>query len=399
MLSTPTDIYGEYVDRNYEKLQREKRINSAVYNPINEKIYLEDPYYGTIEQHSAGKIPWDKYPWISDYKRYRELEVALHNGSVNEDQAKYNFINPEFQDEALRYNEKVEQYGAGVITSTEFPAYTVTSVSQELINMEQLERVKYNLLSAVKVINTDQLVLRFPRWTDTTQSVKSGYKENDPIDTIQYGAITEQQITTEKAGVGFGFTEEYYMRQFTLPIESFIMSKIAFDFTRVRHNQVLAALPSFPDVTGNDWGAYTAANIMSTNRPAVNLNTVKVAIMSNKLYKPDTIISNEAQYIDYETNTWVKGGLIGPMQASNRTQDDILTGVTGIPWLNKWILNEDIAADRAYIFDSSQMIFIEGPRKTTQAQLVNPDQTVEFRKEWFKFQIFDTAAGRELVSI
>jgi hypothetical protein len=398
---TADNIYNDYVDRNYQKLVHQKRLKSAVYNPVTQKTYLEDPLYGTIEHKAATgeKIPWNNYPWIIDSKRESELQEKFHAGSINEDQAKFNFINPEFQDEANRYYDQIEQHGAGVITSTEFPAFTVTAVSQAMLNMENLERVKYNLLSAVKTINTDQLVIRFPRWTDTTPSVKTGYKENDPIDTLQYGAVTETQIGIEKAGVGFGFTEEYYMRQFTLPIENFIMSKLAFDFTRVRHNAILAALPAFADVTGADWGAYTAANIMSTNRPAVDLNTVKTAIMSNKLYKPDTIISNELQYIDYETNTWVKGGLIGPMTASNRVADDILTGITGIPWLSKWILNEDITNNRAYIFDSSQMLLIEGPKKTTQAQLVNPDQTVEFRKEWFKFNVFDYAAGRELISI
>ena len=241
---TADSIYSDYVDRNLEKLIHQKRIQSAVYNPVTQKTYLEDPLYGTVEQTSLGngKIPWDKYPWIIDSKRESELQTKFLAGSINEDQLKFNFINPEFQDEANRYYDKINQYGAGVITSTEFPAYTVTAVSQALINMENLERVKYNLLSAVKTINTDQLTIRFPRWTDTTPSVKTGYKENDPIDTLQYGAITETQIGVEKAGVGFGFTEEYYMRQFTLPIENFIMSKLAFDFTRVRHNAVLSSV-------------------------------------------------------------------------------------------------------------------------------------------------------------
>jgi hypothetical protein len=148
-----------------------------------------------------------------------------------------------------------------------------------------------------------------------------------------------------------------------------------------------------------------AGNLQSTNRPSVDLNAARSAINSNKIALANTIVSNEAQWIAYDTNTWTRE-YGQPLNAHARTQNDIITNPRGIPWCNQWILNEDIANDKAYVFDSNAFVRVQnafvrvqGPRVTTQFQNNNPQQTVNIQKDWFKQHIRKSTWGRELISI
>ena len=82
-------------------------------------------------------------------------------------------------------------------------------------------------------------------------SVRVGYKENEAIDTSGYGAFTQTSVTLKKAGAGMAFTEEFYMRQTTVDIQSLLLDKIALDFTKARYTRIVAKL------AGNDkFGIY-----------------------------------------------------------------------------------------------------------------------------------------------
>ncbi len=395
------DYVLELLNRN-NKVERERQLKSAVYNPEDSYIYLEDPTYGIVENSGSTRpIDWRNYPKVANFNRYMELQTKNASGQrhANDDQAQYGYYRPEWQDEANRCNEFMETHGAGIITSTEFPAITVTTVSQELLRNELLVAQKYNLLGITTTINTDQLWVVYPEYNDTGKKVRGGLQENDPIDTVGPGAFTETRIGLEKSGVGFGFTEEYYMRQFTYPINQFLLEAIAQDFQRVKHERLVALLPTFADVTGADWFAYTAGNLQSTNRPAVDLNAARLAIhAADKLANVNTIVTNETQLVDYEANTWVKG-VMQPMAASNRDYNGVVTNPVGIPWAQRWYVNEDVAANTAYVFDNRAFVMIQGPRKTTQFNVYNPDQTVTMQKDWFKQHLRKPAWGRELTGI
>jgi hypothetical protein len=332
--------------------------------------------------------------------RYQELKSKNASGQrhANDDQAAYGFYTPEWQDEALRCNEFIAAHGAGVTTSTDYPAITVTTVQNELLRLDVVAASKYNLLSIPQVQNTDQLLVSFPEYNDTGKKVRTGYKENDPIDTVNAGAFTETRIGLDKAGVGIAFTEEFYMRQYTYDIGKILLETIAIDFARVKHERILALLPSFADLTGADWAAYTAGNLQSTNRPSTDLNAAKSAINADKVARVNTIISNEAQWIAYDINTWTRE-YGQPLVASGRNQNDVIANPRGIPWADRWIISEDIVNDKAFVFDSNAFVTIQGPRKTTQFNIYNPDQTVTIQKDWFKQHLRKTAWGRELISI
>lgn len=379
-------------------LQEKRKLSNALHNPKDGFIYLEDPNFRPSREYSKEThIPWGSYPKVINTKRYQDLmarsagftQEARH---ANSDQQEYGFYTNEWQDEALR------AHSAGIITSTEFPAITVTTVQNELLRNELLVAQKYNLLQITETVNTDQLWVVYPEYDDTTKAVRTGYKENDPIETTGWGAFTETRIGLEKSGVGIGFTEEYYMRQFTYPIQQFILDHIAQDFVRVKHERLVALLATFADVAGADWGAYTAGNLQSTNRPAVNFNTVKTAINADKRASVNTVISRENVFIDYESNTWVKG-VLQTMAASDRSQNDVITNPPGLPYIQRWILNEDVTDNIAYVFDSRAFVMIQGPRKTTQFENNNPQQTMTIQKDWFKQHLRKSTWGRELTGV
>lgn len=395
---------GEFVRellQHEKKLDAQKRLTSAVHNPDDGYIYLEDSQYGTIEGSGPTRpIDWKNYHKVANFNRYMELQAKNASGQrhANDDQARYGYYKPEWQDEALRCDEFIDAHGAGVITSTAFPAITVTTVSNELLRNDLVVAQKYNLLGITTTINTDQLWAIYPEYTDTGKKVRTGYGENEPIDTVGPGAFTESRIGLEKSGVGIGFTEEFYMRQFTYPITSFLLEVIANDFARVKHERLVALLPSFANVTGADWFVIAGGAIHSTNRPVTDLNAVKVLVNGDKIARADTIVSNENQWIDYDTNTWT-AGFGQPMTASDRDLNDVISRPRGIPWAERWYLNEDVPANTAYVFDKRAFVMIQGPRKTTQFQLYNPDQTITMQKDWFKQHLRKSAWGRELVSI
>lgn len=379
-------------------LQEKRKLSNALHNPKDGFIYLEDPNFRPSREYSKEThIPWGSYPKVINTKRYQDLmarsagftQEARH---ANSDQQEYGFYTNEWQDEALR------AHSAGIITSTEFPAITVTTVQNELLRNELLVAQKYNLLQITETVNTDQLWVVYPEYDDTTKAVRTGYKENDSIETTGWGAFTETRIGLEKSGVGIGFTEEYYMRQFTYPIQQFILDHIAQDFVRVKHERLVALLATFADVAGADWGAYTAGNLQSTNRPAVNFNTVKTAINADKRASVNTVISRENVFIDYESNTWVKG-VLQTMAASDRSQNDVITNPPGLPYIQRWILNEDVTDNIAYVFDSRAFVMIQGPRKTTQFENNNPQQTMTIQKDWFKQHLRKSTWGRELTGV
>jgi hypothetical protein len=395
------DLVQELLSKQ-SKVDKERNLKNAIHNPKDGFIYLEKPEYGQVENSSTtNPIRWDQFPKVYDTKRALELEAKSAAGKqhANEDQVRYGPYRPEWQDEAARCDSFIEAHGAGVITSTEFPAITVTTVSNELLRNDLIVAQKYNLLGITTTINTDQLWVIYPEYSDTGKKVRSGLQEGDAIDTVGPGAFTETRIGLEKSGVGIAFTEEFYMRQFTYPITQFLLEAIANDFARVKHDRLIALLPTFADVTGADWFAYTAGNLQSTNRPAVDLNAARQQVhAADKLASVNTIVSSETQLVDYETNTWVRG-LMQPIAASNRDFNGVITNPVGIPWAQRWYVNEDIAANKAFVFDNRAFVMIQGPRKTTQFQLYNPDQTVTMQKDWFKQHLRKSAWGRELVSI
>lgn len=379
-------------------LQAKRKLSNALHNPKDGFVYLEDPNFRPQREYSADNhIPWGSYPKVINTKRYFDLLARSKNNTeearhANSDQQEYGFYTNEWQDEALR------AHSAGIITSTEFPAITTTTVQTELLRNELLVAQKYNLLQITETVNTDQLWVVYPEYDDTTKAVRVGYKENDPIETAGWGAFSETRIGLEKSGVGLGFTEEYYMRQFTYPIQQFILQHIAQDFVRVKHERLVTLLGSFADVAGADWGAYTAGNLQSTNRPFVNFNTVKTAINADKRASVNTVVSRENVFVDYESNTWVKG-LMTPIAASDRSQNDVIPNPTGLPYIDRWVLNEDVTDNVAYVFDSRAFVMIQGPRKTTQFENNNPQQTITIQKDWFKQHLRKATWGRELTGI
>lgn len=382
-------------------LQDKRKLSNALYNPKDGFIYLEDPSFRPAREYSKDDhIPWSSYPKVINTKRYNELLARSAAGQqhANDDQVEYGFYTNEWQDEALR------AHSAGIITSTEFPAITVTTVQNELLRNELLVAQKYNLLQITETVNTDQLWIVFPEYDDTTKAVRTGYKENDPIETTGWGAFTESRIGLEKSGVGIGFTEEFYMRQFTYPITQFILEHIAQDFVRVKHERLVALLSTFADIAaasiGNgDWGVIGATDLRSTNRPQEALNSVRNTIHSaDRRANVNTLASRQLTNLDYELNTWTTG-FLAPLAASTLDQNDVVANPRGIPWAQRWILNEDLTANNLFIFDSRAFVMVQGPRKTTQFENNNPQQTITIQKDWFKQYLRKPGWGRELTGV
>ena len=383
----------QLVSKEVNKYRDQGKVQNALYNPVTGDIHV-------TSDNTEKELEWSNYPKVSNVKKYNELKALSASGKLNNDQATYGHYYPEFQDQALRFHEAYKAKGAAVITSTEFPQLTVQTVSQALLNRQQLVTQKYNLLGVPEKISTQLLDVIFPEYNDTTTAVRVGYKENEAIDTTGYGSFTQTSISMKKAGAGLAFTEEYYMKQFTFDIQGLILQKITNDFVKARYTRILSKIQAFSGATGADWAAYTAGNLQSTNRPYNDLNSVRTAINSDKLAIVDTIVTNEKQWIDFYTNTWVRG-LFNQDAAATQNLNQIINAPPGIPWCRQWIINEDVPNDTAYIFDSRAVVDIEGPRKTQQINTYNPDQTVFIQKEWFDVVAPSTRTGwgRVLTSI
>lgn len=385
------------VSKEVKKFQDQGRVQNALYNPKTGYIHVTPD-----SAESISNDMWNNWPKVANYNEYQKLKAQNASGQKNTDQTQYNFITPEFQDQALRYYDAYKAKGAAVITSTEFPQITVTQVSQALLNRQALVTQKYNLLGIPeKLTVSDTINIVYPEYNNTTQTVRVGYKENEPIDTSGYGSFTQTNVSLKKAGAGLAFTEEYYMRQFTMDIQALILEKIAIDFTAARYNRILAKLPNLTDIAvGATWSAYTAGNLQSTNRPLTNLNTAYVAVSADKLTNIDTIVTNQQQFIDFYTNTWING-LFNQQNAQTQPLNGIIANPPQIPWAKQWIVNEDVAGGKAYVFDHRYLVDIEGPRKTQQINTYNPDQSLFIQKEWFDIVTPSTRTGwgRELTGI
>lgn len=390
------DYVKALVSKEVQKYTDKGRVHNAIYNPRSGWIHVtpENPQEVRNED-------WSRWPKVSNYEEYKKLKALNASGQKNLDQATYNYIAPEFQDEALRFYDAYKAQGAAVITSTEFPQLTVNTVSQALLNRQSLVLQKYNLLGVPeKLTVSDTLNIVYPEYNNTNpSSVRVGYKENEAIDTTGYGAFTQTSVTLKKAGAGLAFTEEYYMKQFTTDIQSLLLEKIAIDFTAARYNRIVSKLPNLTNQAtnavgggGGAWAAYTAGNLQSTNRPYNDINLAFVSVGSDKLANIDTIISKQQTFIDFYSNTWIKG-LFTNNEAAPQTLNQVINNPPGIPYINQWIINEDTPASTAYIFDHRFLVDIEGPRKTQQIQTFNPDQTIFIQKEWFDIVTPSTRTG------
>lgn len=386
------------VSKEVKKYSEKGKVQNAMYNPKTGYIHVTSD---SVEKISNDM--WNNWAKVANYESYKKLKAQNASGQKNADQAQYDYIMPEFQDQALAYYSEYKAKGAAVITSSEFPQITVTQVSQALLNRQALVAQKYNLLSIPeKLTVSDTINIVYPEYNNTTQTVRVGYKENEAIDTSGYGSFTQTNVTLKKAGAGMAFTEEYYMRQFTMDIQALILEKIAIDFTAARYNRINSKLSALTTAspTGSDWAAYTAGNLQSTNRPYNDLNAVRLAVNSDKLATVDMIVSNEKQWVDFYTNTWVRG-LFNQDSSLTPDMNQVIANPPGIPWAKQWIINEDVPNDQAYIFDHRFMVDIEGPRKTQQIQTYNPDQTIFIQKEWFDVVVPSTrsAWGKKLTAI
>ena len=384
------------VSKEVKKYQDQGKVQNALYNPKTGYIHVT-----TDSTDNISNEHWNNWAKVANYENYKKLKAQNASGQKNTDQAQYDYIMPEFQDQALRYYDAYKAKGAAVITSSEFPQITVTQVSQALLNRQQLVAQKYNLLGIPeKLTVSDTINIVYPEYNNTTQTVRVGYKENEAIDTSGYGAFTQTNVTLKKAGAGMAFTEEYYMRQFTMDIQALILEKIAIDFTAARYNRINTKLAALGSATGADWAAYTAGNLQSTNRPYNDLNSVRLAVNSDKLATVDMIVTNEKQWIDFYTNTWVRG-LFNQDSSLTPDMNQIIANPPGVPWAKQWIINEDVPNDQAYILDHRYIVDIEGPRKTQQINTYNPDQTIFIQKEWFDIVVPSTrsAWGKKLTSI
>lgn len=389
------------VSKEVKKFQDQGRVQNALYNPKTGYIHVTPD-----SAESISNDMWNNWPKVANYDEYRKLKAQNASGQKSADQANYNYIMPEFQDQALRYYDAYKAKGAAVITSTEFPQITVTQVSQALLNRQALVTQKYNLLGIPeKLTVSDTINIIYPEYNNTTQTVRVGYKENEPIDTSGYGAFTQTNVNLKKAGAGLAFTEEYYMRQFTMDIQALILEKIAIDFTAARYNRILAkivALTGFAAVGGGDWFALAASNLVSLARPQLDLNAAKLAILSDKLANVDTIVTNEKQWMDFYANTWIKGNFTpNGDSAATVNINQVVANPNQVPWAKQWIINEDVANDVCFIFDHRMLVDIEGPRKTQQINTYNPDQTIFIQKEWFDIVTPSTrsAWGKKITGI
>lgn len=392
------DYIQALVSKEVKKYSDQGRVQNAMYNPKTGFIHVTGD---NVEKFDSSA--WNNWPKVSNHEEYKRLKALNASGQKNDDQAQYNFIEPEFQDQALRFYEAYKAKGAAVITSTEFPQLTVNTVSQALLNRQQLVAQKYNLLGVPEKLTVqDTINIVYPEYNNTTSTVRVGYKENEAIDTSGYGAFTQTSVTLKKAGAGLAFTEEYYMKQFTMDIQALILDKIALDFTAARYNRIITKLATLTDLatTQGLWSAYTATNLASTNRPYTDINAVRVAVNADKLATVNTIISNQQLFIDFYSNTWVKG-IFTQDGAATQNLNQIVANPPGLPFINQWIINEDTPAGHAFIFDSRFIVDIEGPRKTQQINTYNPDQTVFIQKEWFDIVTPSTRTGwgRELTGV
>src|SRR4249919_3397123 len=193
------------VSKEVKKYAEQGRVQNAMYNPRTGYIHVT-----TESVDKVSNEMWGNWPKVANYESYKKLKALNASGQKNTDQATYDYIMPEFQDQALRYYESYKAKGAAVITSSEFPQITVTQVSQALLNRQALVAQKYNVLGVPeKLTVSDTINIVYPEYNNTTQTVRVGYKENEAIDTSGYGAFTQTNVTLKKAGAGMAFTEEY----------------------------------------------------------------------------------------------------------------------------------------------------------------------------------------------
>src|SRR5689334_1881776 len=152
------------VSKEIKKYTEQGKVQNAVYNPKSGWIHVTSD--NVPEQFDSSA--WNNWAKVANFGEYNKLKALNASGQKNIDQATYNYITPEFQDQALRFYDEYKAKGAAVITSTEFPQITVTTVSQALLNRQNLITQKYNLLGVPeKLTVSDTISIVYPEYNNT----------------------------------------------------------------------------------------------------------------------------------------------------------------------------------------------------------------------------------------
>src|SRR5215475_10883464 len=84
------------VSKEVRKYQDQGRVQNAIYNPKTKRIHVTTENPKEVESEM-----WNRWPLVSNYGEYQRYKAKNAAGErhANDDQAQYNFIAPEFQDQ------------------------------------------------------------------------------------------------------------------------------------------------------------------------------------------------------------------------------------------------------------------------------------------------------------
>lgn len=414
-------ITQEYFKKHEEKSIR-KELKSAVHNPWNNVIYLEDPEM----RRRHPKAVHFSYPAI-DREEY-EKQKGLHEaGQVSGDKLLYSAIFQEFLGEATEYWNRAKRWysetfnipnyrvddaklmnffkakgglaeAAGIVTSSAFGALQTALVVNSFLDREEVKLAKYNLVDAVTQRDAgNRLTIKNVRFDGIPRPMIRQVNENDEIEPADFGTFTQEIFRLKKWGGSYYFSEEFQMQEGELEynIRQMHNDRLADEFTKIKNDQLAGLLPSFANITGASFTDMLANGMHNANKPQLTMNTLKKQLEDNDGVL-EVIISNDTTYTNYESNTWINGNQVGAPSSNvgQRTITNVpkLTGVT-------WYINNTIADNVLYGFQRDAIGIMQGPRKALQTSKDDPEVVGNIVKEWFESHVFDPNKCREVVSI
>jgi hypothetical protein len=334
-----------------------KKAQEAFYSPTRNKIF-----FGATEKKTPTWAVWVKD--LDKERKYRE--IANKTGDLSmEDKAKYDPYAPEFQESAKEFwdlESKIDKgeitvKQAGSMTQSDFVGMRLVELLGGLINQERRD---YSLSQAVRVWNTEELMLRIP--TVSRFTIASELGEYDLAESMKM-AFTSQMIQLKKDVAHLAYSDEFMMARYDQPIMNLSMDNARTEFDRVKAKKVAVQVLRWTngDTLSNGWDEYESSLDRSKVNPAINFHTARMAIRAG-YGRMTRVASNSLTLQIYLGNTHVNGQL-QPTEGQD-VGAYIVSPVPRQPGLI-WYVDEELADGQVALWDDSAMAFIQGPVRSS----------------------------------
>lgn len=315
-----------------------------------------------------------------DFDHVDHLEpIAKVDFTKKEGDGRYEYLNAELYRQAERHILN------GVIDSPSVSTITTVDLLTEVINRQYRQ---FFARSGVTEINVPRLQLDIPLATkynadkNVPELVESGLKAEN---------FTKVTFSLAKHVVHIAASDEASLKANIEPF-SYNIGQATDSIRKAWNEDIVTEVEKFATAAKADWGAVTAANDFSLNRPLDHIGDEYTNIIAQN-YVPDTITMHPRVWNDYASNTWVNG--------YDPAADRNLVGVFPLPKIPgiTVVVDPGFTNTVATLYDKRGVMFGVGPTVAEQYRDPRAGYNAWVIRQWAQPLQIDTNAGKKLTVV